>query len=138
MARVGRLAGALLAETEGTFYLIGNTKVPCDWDEAGFDPPHEIDALARPFIPLVPTRPVVVEPPYLLVEVEGAALPQLLVEIFVIHRTGSISERLWHLVTGQRDEGGPPSVADAIESRWLGEIPMSVWQIVRDTVLRCT
>jgi hypothetical protein len=137
MARVGRLAGGILAETEGKFYLVGNTKVPCDWGQAGFDPPQEIDALARPFILLSPCRPVIVEPPYLLVDLEGEALPQLLVEVFVIHRTGSISERLWQLVTGQRDEDSAP-VADATQARWLGEIPMPVWHIVRDTVLRCT
>jgi hypothetical protein len=25
----------------------------------------------------------------------------------------------------------------AVDARWLGEIPAPVWQIVRDTVLRC-
>lgn len=137
MARVGRLAGGILAETEGKFYLVGNTKVPCDWGQAGFAPPEEINALARPCILLVPCRPVQVELPYLVVEVEGEALPQLLIEVFLIHRTGSISERLWQLVTGQRDED-TTSAAGVLQARWLGEIPMSVWHVVRDAVLRCT
>ena len=49
MARVGRLAGALLAETEGRYFLVGNTKEPCDFRALGVEPPPEIDALKRPF-----------------------------------------------------------------------------------------
>ncbi len=137
MARVGRLAGALLTETQGRFYLVGNTKVPCDWAEAGFEPPGDIDALARPFIRLTPRRHVDIATPYLLLAVEGDALPRLLVDRFLIQRTGSISERLWQLVRGQRDEDSDP-VADVTPAQWLGEIPQPIWQIVRDTVLRCT
>ncbi|WHZ21694.1 MAG: Cobalt-precorrin-3 C(17)-methyltransferase [Nitrospira sp.] len=137
MARVGRLAGAILTETQGRFYLVGNTKVPCDWGEAGFEPPGEIDALIRPFIRLAPYRSVEVTPPYLVVEVEGERLPCLLAERFLIQRTGSISERLWQLVRGQRDEDSTP-VADVTPAQWLGEIPQPIWQIVRDRVLRCT
>jgi hypothetical protein len=43
MARVGRLAGAILAETGGDYYLVGNPKQPCDWRAAGFEPPAGID-----------------------------------------------------------------------------------------------
>lgn len=42
MALVGRLAGAILAETEGQFFLVGNPKVPCDFTAVGFDPPGVI------------------------------------------------------------------------------------------------
>ncbi len=137
MARVGRLAGAILAETHGEFYLVGNTKVPCDWAAAGFEPPVEIDALKRPFIRLSPRRLTEVVPPLLLVEVEGEALPRLLADVFLIARTGSISERLWRLATGQSDEdtGGD---AEVIPARWLGEVPQPIWRIIRDAVLRCT
>ncbi len=137
MARVGRLAGAILSETQGEFYLVGNTKMPCDWAAAGFEPPGEIDALKRPFVRLSPCRPAEVTPPYLLVEVEGDALPRLLVDVFLIQRTGSISERLWQLVSGQCDEDTGP-VAEVTPARWLGEVPEPIWRIVRDAVLRCT
>lgn len=138
MARVGRLVGAILTETQGRFYLVGNTKVPCDWTAAGFDPPtDEIDALKRPFIFLSPCRAVDLMPPYLQLDVEGEALPRLLVETFLIQRTGSISERLWNLVTGQQDDDSD-EVAVITPARWLGEIPPPIWQIVRDAVLRCT
>jgi hypothetical protein len=137
MSRVGRLAGAILTETQGQFYLVGNTKVPCDWIAAGFEPPVEIDALKHPFIRLAPCRSVEVMPPYLVTEVEGDRLPRLLADLFLIQRTGSISERLWQLVTGQSDEGTAP-VAEVTQARWLGEIPQPIWRIVRDAVLRCT
>ncbi|HWF61605.1 MAG TPA: precorrin-3B C(17)-methyltransferase [Nitrospira sp.] len=138
MARVGRLAGAIVAETQDQYYLIGNTKMPCDWAVAGFEPPNdEIDALKRPFIRLSPCRAVDIAPPYLQLEVEDESLPRLLVETFLIRRTGSISERLWRLVTGQQDEDSD-LVAAITPARWLGEIPPPIWQIVRDTVLRCT
>jgi hypothetical protein len=126
MSRVGRLAGAIIAETQGVVYLVGNPKVPCDFAAAGFETPPAIDARARPFIRLSPCRVIELPPPLLALDVEGEALPQLLAGVFLIERTGSISERLWRLVI---DQGDP---------RWLGEIPPSIWQIVRDTVLRCS
>jgi hypothetical protein len=137
MARVGRIAGAILAETHGEFYLVGNTKVPCDFAAAGFEPPVEIDALKRPFVRLSPCRPTEIAPPHIVLEVEGDALPRLLADAFLIERTGSISERLWRLATGQSDEDTGPS-ADVFHARWLGEVPQPIWRIVRDAVLRCT
>jgi hypothetical protein len=137
MATVGRLAGAILAQTRGEYYLVGNTKVPCDWTAAGFEPPAEIDALQRPFLRLSPCRAIEIAPPRLLLEVEGEALPALLAELFLIERTGSVSERLLRLVLGQSDEHPEPS-ANTLHARWLGEVPKAVWAVVRDTVLRCS
>ena len=156
MARVGRLAGALVAETGGAYYLIGNPKVPCDWRACGFEPPGELDARVRPVVRLVlrgeapasasaasagsPSPPLALPSlgtPQLVLEVEGDALPALLAQRFVIPRTGSVSERLWRLVTGESDDRGAP-IPDVIAARWLGEMPPALWQIIRDTVLRCT
>ncbi len=138
MARVGRLAGAILAETHGEFYLVGNTKVPCDWDKAGFEAPGDIDALARPFVRLSPRRATRVPLPHVLVDVEDEALPRLLTELFVIARTGSVSDRLWRLVTEPSDHDEELDRPDVIQAHWLGEVPARIWQIVRDTVLRCS
>ncbi|HEU4726469.1 MAG TPA: hypothetical protein VFT22_01210 [Kofleriaceae bacterium] len=157
MARVGRLAGALLAETGGDHYLVGHPKVPCDWRAAGFEPPGEVDARIQPVIRLrrLAGREVApLAPPLLTIEIEGEPLGRLLAERFVIARTGSVSERLWRLVVGDRSEddgdeeaggggadpsgaahGAPPGIVPA---RWIGELPAAIWQIVRDTVLRCT
>ena len=137
MAHVGRLAGAILAETHGAYYLVGNTKVPCDWAAAGFEPPGEIDALVHPFVRLSPCRPPEIEPPCVILDVEGDALPGLLADLFVIQRTGSVSERLWSLVTGASQEDDRSS-AEVTQARWLGEVPPPIWRIVRDAVLRCT
>lgn len=136
MARVGRLAGALLAETEGAYYLIGNTKVPCDFRAAGFEPPGEIDALKTPYIRLTPLREVTLAPPVLLLDVEGEELARRLARRFLIERNGSVSDRLWRLVWSPEDPLEEPGPEER-DARWLGEIPDPIWQLVRDTVLRC-
>jgi hypothetical protein len=135
MARVGRVAGAILAETGGQYFLVGNTKRPCDWAAAGFEPPAEIDALKRPYLPLV-ARTVIEVGPHLTLDLEGEDLVKRLADCFVIQRTGSVSERLWRLVVGVDDEDDAPP-AQAIDARWLGEMPLRVWRVVQDTVLRC-
>lgn len=137
MARVGRLAGAIVAETEGRFFLVGNPKEPCDFVVVGFESPGVINAMERPFIKLSPLRPVQVSHPYLTMDIEGEALARLLVDRFVIQRNGSVSERLWRLVTDPtQDQRAAPD--GKIDARWLGEIPAEIWRIVRETVLKCT
>jgi hypothetical protein len=138
MARAGRLAGAILAETEGHYFLVGNTKEPCDYGRAGFEPPAEVDALARPFVRLAVSGPPVLPPPWLLLPVEGQALPRFLAERFLIERNGSVSDRLWRLVTNPDGDGAAaPSAAQAIDACWLAELPAPVWRIVREAVLKC-
>ena len=137
MALVGRLAGAILAETEGQFFLVGNPKEPCDFSAAGFKPPGVIDAMERPFIRLAPLRPIQMPQPSMTMPVEGEALALLLVDRFVIPRNGSVSDRLWRLVTDPKQEHRAQTVG-TIDARWLGEIPAEVWRIVRETVLTCT
>jgi hypothetical protein len=136
MARVGRIAGAILAETGGQYYLVGNTKKPCDWTAAGFEAPSEIDAMKRPYLALVAHAPVELDGTHLTLALEGEELPRRLAECFVIRRTGSVSERLWRLVVGAGDEDDEPA-AGTVDARWLGEMPLRVWQVVQDTVLRC-
>lgn len=137
MALVGRLAGAILAETEGQFFLVGNPKEPCDFAAVGFEPPGVINAMERPCVRLSPCRSVQVPHPYLTVDVEGEALARLLVDRFVIPRNGSVSDRLWRLVTDSKGEARAVP-GGRIEARWLGEIPTDIWHIVRETVLKCT
>jgi hypothetical protein len=135
MAQVGRLAGALLAETGGEFFLIGNTKEPCDFEAAGFESPGEIDALERRYIRLAPRRAVELAAPCLRLDLEGEALAVLLAERLLIERNASVSDRLWRLLI---DPGGQEELSeDAVDARWLAEIPAPIWGIVRDTVLRC-
>jgi len=136
MARVGRLAGAILAETQGQFFLVGNLKEPCDFVAAGFEPPGAIDAMTRPFVRLTSSRSVQLAKPCVTLDVEGEALARLLAERLLIHRNGSVSERLWRLVTDPTGAGERRQVD--VAARWLGEVPPEIWTIVRETVLKCT
>ncbi len=145
MARVGRLAGALLAETlfagsQTSYYLVGNTKEPCDWSAAGFEPPA-IDPSAASFVKMTALRPIELSTPHLTMNVEGEELARTLAQRFLVERNGSVSERLWRLIIHRGvpeddvpDDAEPPKVVDA-DCR--GEIPAPLWNIVRDTVLRC-
>jgi hypothetical protein len=141
MARVGRLSGAMLVHSGSEFYLVGDTKVPCNWAAAGFEPPGEIDARLRPFIRLSPlaarAASLTIAAPYLTLELEGEPLARLLAERLVVQRTGLVSERLWRLITSASEDDDAPA-AEVTDARWLGEIPLPLWQIVRDTVLRCS
>ncbi len=137
MARVGRLAGAILAETNGKYYLVGNTKAPCDWRAAGFEPPAKVDAKEQPFVRLSRSGKPAVGSSWLVLDVEGEDLARTLAARFVIERNGSVSDRLWRLVV----QGGDPESDDApvgeVDARWLGKMPAPIWQVVRDAVLRC-
>jgi hypothetical protein len=134
MARVGRLAGAILVESGSDYFLVGNPKEPCDWAQEGFEAPPEIDAANRPWIRLQRVGRVTLGEPHLAVESEGEALAAKIARRMLIERNGSVSERLWRLVAGIEDGREPPGVVPA---RWLVEVPESVWRVVRDAVLRC-
>jgi hypothetical protein len=135
MARVGRLAGALLVETRGDFFLVGNTKEPCDWAAHGFEAPPKIDATERPWLRLEQVAEASVAGPHLVLELEGEALAQELARRMLIERNGSVSDRLWRLALGVDDEDDVPS--EGFSARWLVEVPEPVWRVVRDAVLRC-
>jgi len=135
MARVGRLAGAILVETDGDYFLVGNTKEPCDFAANGFKP-VDVDAHRRPYLRLSVAGPVEISRPWLIVDAGGEGLAQLMAQRFLIERTGSVSERLWRLVSDP-DQDGEESVKD-VDASWLSRIPSPVWQVVRDAVLRCT
>jgi hypothetical protein len=143
VSRVGRLAGALLAETGGAFFLVGNLKRPCDFAAAGFEPPPvPMDALVRPWVPLSRSGPLAVGGPWIGLRVEGEVLPRLLAERLLIARTGAVSDRLWRLIRGEDEEGNEGDSGngnvEVLDAGWLGEMPGRVWDVVRDSVLRCT
>lgn len=138
MAYVGRLGGALLAVTEGRYFLVGDLKEPVDFARCGFERPRERDIKAEPGIELRLTgAPHEALPPLLKYDVEGEALVAKLAAQFIIKRNSSVSDRLWRLVldTSPLLQGGGREVSDA---RWLGATPDEVWDIVRDAVLRCS
>jgi hypothetical protein len=135
MARIGRLAGALIVQTRDEWWLVGNTKEPCDWSAHGFEPPPEIDAVARPCLRLQRAGSPSVGEPHLVVELEGEGLAREVARRLLVERNGSVSERLWRLVLGVDDVR--EASRGGIESRWFTEAPEPVWRIVRDSVLRC-
>lgn len=135
MAVVCRLAGALLIESVSEFFLVGNLKEPCDFSAAGFEEPIEIDATKEPYIRLTAKNEIIVSGPCLTIDSDGEALAKLLAERLIIARNGSVSDRLWRLII---DPSGQEEVPDSpVNATWLAEIPSQIWQIVRDTVLRC-
>ena len=139
MSRVGRLAGALLAETEGAYFLVGNLKRPCDFAAAGFvRPAEEVDALARPWIRLQRSGPLAVAGPWLALSLEGEALARALAERLLVERNGSVSDRLWRLILSDDPDAEPPPPDTVADARWLGELPRHLWDIVRGAVLRCS
>lgn len=137
MARVGRLAGAILAESRGQYFLVGNTKTPCEWARAGFEPPVELDATRTPFVRLACSGPVELAPPVLAMDLESEELASTLAHRFVIERNGSVSERLWRLVLHRGDTDAEDEPEGVVDARWLGEMPAPIWQVIRDSVLRC-
>jgi hypothetical protein len=137
MSRVGRLAGAILAETGGDHFLVGNLKRPCDFAAAGFEKPAvEIDALARPYLRLARSGPLAVPGPWLELSLEGEPLLRALAARLLIERNGSVSDRLWRLILSA-DPDAEPDPGTVIDARWLGEVPAHLWQLVRETVLKC-
>jgi hypothetical protein len=140
MARVGRLSGGLLLETkvngEPAWFLVGDTKVPCDWSAAGFDKPAERDVIHERFVRLKARGAPNLTGTTLSVALEGAEAARAIAERLTVSRSGSVSERLWNLILGE-DEVEEPT-GRTIPCAWLCEMPAPVWDIVREAVLKCT
>jgi hypothetical protein len=138
MGRAHRLAGAIVAESGGELFLVGNTKEPCDFAAHGFEKPVEIDAMKRPYVRLARAGEVRFSSgPSLDLDLEGEPLARALADRFVIERNGSVSERLWRLVLSGGDPDADPPKAGSVDARWLGQMPQPVWKLIRETVLRC-
>jgi hypothetical protein len=134
MAQVGRLVGAIIAVTADDIYLVGDCKEPCDFSRYGLSEPPERNVLARPYIKLQRRGDFQIEGLKLDIQLEGEALPQLLVDFFLIFRNGSVSERLWRLCL----QYSPEPVDGVVDANWLKHVPRGIWEIVRDSVLRCS
>lgn len=143
--RIGRLAGAILVETEqggqAAWFLVGDTKVPCDFVGAGFAKPAERDARKIPYVRLHTTGSPQLTGTRFTLPLNGESAARALSERLLVTRNGSVSERLWRLVTGvtESDDELEDSPEDReLDARWLVEVPLNVWSIVRDNVLRCS
>ncbi len=131
VSNVYRLAGAILAETNGDYYLVGELKEPYDFEKHGFEKPFESDPDHPVKYKILKTLgPVSVEEEHLEMETQGEALAELLFRRFVILRNYSVSDRRWRAATVKKKIG----MADA---RWLEQMPDEVWEIVRENILKC-
>ena len=110
--------GAIVVESGGACWLVGNPKEPCAEVPDALEAPY-VRALAAP-VPL--SGALEVE------DGDGEAIAGAVAARLVIQRNGSVSERLWRLVTS---DGGT-------RLQWLVEVPAAVFDIVRDSVLRCS
>jgi len=133
MAEVSRMSGALLVQSSGDYYLVGDLKEPCDFEQNGFQDPGERDIMEVPYVRLnVSGSPVLTEP-VLKLKIEGEDLCRKLSERLLIKRNGSVSGRLWNLILGSKENSG----CSEIQADWLVDMPDEVWEAVRDSVLRC-
>jgi hypothetical protein len=133
VSKVTRLAGAILAETNGDYYLIGELKEPCDFLKYGFQTPPE-SAPENPvkYKKLTVAGPVSSEEGACLeMETQGEDLAELLFRRFVILRNYSVSDRLWRVAILKGDKDG------RADGRWLEQMPDDVWDIVRENILKC-
>jgi len=142
MAHVTRLGGAILAHSGESYFLVGDLKEPLDFAAAGFAAPGERDLRTTPYIRLAPLAAggapaLPTAEPVLDLALEGEALARKLADCFVIRRNGSVSERLWRLVTESSARLAAEGGREVIDGRWLGATPEEVWEAVRDSVLRC-
>ena len=138
MSRVSRLAGALLVESGEQYRLVGETKRPIDWEAEGFQAPEFAavsDSQKPDWLSLqrIVDEPYVASGPSLAVSGANDELCLAMKRCFVIRRNGSISERLWELVL----DGSKVEADGRYQAEWLVAMPESVWEIVRDSVLRC-
>jgi hypothetical protein len=141
VSQLGRLGGALLLESGGEFFLIGNLKRPCDFPAAGFVAPGPIDAVARPWVRLARDggSALVRSGAQLVLGDPGDAqtLADSLAARLLIERNGSVSDRLWRLILTADPEADPPDEG-TFAAHWLVQMPLHLWQIVREAVLKCS
>jgi len=133
MAKVGRLHGALLAESEGRFYLVGDLKEPADFAAAGFKDPADLLPLENQFVELEVVGQANLTEPYFTCSLKGEALARKLFHRLVIKRNGSVSSRLWNLIFEAKENAGQT----VVDADWLIQMPDEIWEIVQEQVLRC-
>lgn len=134
MAKVGRFCGAVLIESSGAFYIVGDLKTPADYGAAGFVDPGELSPVENRFVRLEVSGAPKMKPPYFECRLEGEELARTLFHRLVIKRNGSVSERLWRLIFEAEENAGQ----DVIDAAWLTEMPDEIWEIVQQQVLRCS
>ena len=143
---VSRLAGSLIVTGPRTAYIVGQPKEPCNWSDFGINPTVDFDHWKKPFMTeLSLHRPyTAIGHRFVMTAISGnnsqkndeKHLAEVLSSRLLIERNGSVSERLWHLVH-QMDITDYSTEPLETNIDWLITMPAGIWNIVRDTVLRC-
>jgi len=133
MAELSRMAGAILIKSREQYFLVGDLKEPCDFNEKGFEDPGSIDPLVKPYTELSVSANPQMSGSVLQVDVEGDELCRIISERLLIKRNGSVSNRLWDLIMDGIEKKEPVMKAD-----WLVRMPDNIWNIVREEILRCS
>lgn len=134
---IARLAGGIVFRSGTRYFLVGDLKEPCSFEEFGFQQPKREGTADRQWVELHQ-----LEPPReirldfnIAIGLVGESGAQEVYRRFAIYRNSSISERLMNLVNEVSPRGRDGSVIDA---SWLSDTPQAVWDMVRDTVLKCS
>ena len=137
MLKIGRCAGTLLVEIEDKFYIIGETKEPFDFTSMGLSNPQALgESPIRLLEQIDTTNPWETASCHYIIHQTDQPFQEYLdrlSEIFIIRRNSMISERIWELVARIEE----PIPEDFWPAGWLFDSPEMVWDIVRDTMLRC-
>lgn len=141
MSSVRRLGGAMLLTSGDRYFVVGAPKRPIDWNVEGFGRPRHTQEPGTseliPWFELFPlvdgdSPPALATEPKLVLALEAEAACAVLHDRLTIRRNGSVSERLWDLVVESS-----PSEGGERDARWLVGVPGPIWEIVRDTILKC-
>lgn len=132
MTKMGRFHGAILVETLGEYFLVGDLKEPADFAAAGFAEPDEISPLENKYIPLHINGKIEIAAPEFVCGQSGSELLESIFHRLVIKRNGSVSMRLWNLLLDtDKSDSNIPDIS------WLFSMPDEIWEIVQDQILRC-
>ena len=84
--------------------------------------------VGNPKEPCTFTPPVPLTSPLAVDDRDVEELAAIVKARLVITRNDSVSERLWRVVTSESQP----------RAQWLVDMPAAAWDIVRDTVLKCS
>jgi hypothetical protein len=118
------------------WFLVGDTKIPCDFRAAGFVAPAERDVIRERFVRLELQGSPRLTRTTLSIALDGVEAARAIGERLTVDRNGSVSERLWSLIVGEGEAEQPSG--RTIDCAWLCEMPITVWNVVRDAVLKCS
>ena len=141
MALVSRLGGSLLVKSSSRYFIVGELKRPVDWSAEGYQPPAHLSAGQEDDCQRLPWFEVSGCPApghEVCISLGGAhdshTLCDELHKRLTIRRNGSVSERLWDLVM----DHSRSTAEGHIDGTWLVDTPMAVWDMVRESMLRCS